>query len=916
MKAYILSFLFLFSSALIIGQTCITDPNPNQDTSACCNDLISTDYNYPHNTEYPALENTTIAEGGPNDHPNFNWLEATGVLPNPHTLNINYDNTLFGAEHPFLVQSDDYGWFSNYENGQPFPLEGHNMHPRYGWELMHMDRGLGLYGNSTVQANSGQLNPYIIFYNKYNGKLRLVVSPAEGNSFDNANTDLTILNDNTGELVSSALLNRYNTLQTALDQQTEIQTVSSDLPFTTPTKWSISDFQLAYDPCVCNNQSRIKFSFKERNFASVLLSGRIVGSEVPLNTSGNSPLRFGDDFLSSVWVGQDENNFDIANTGMLVYNQIAEDVESAYVSDGMKLLGQLFNTIKSPLKNVKAGFTIAPGSPVSIKVKSGPFLSAAAGFISKQLNPPAPKITYLEAEAAFSGVIDDMTNAGGFANIELLHPGSYDANRLAIPWTQHPFYNEIPGLFALLRTPDMQFAHDWGGVNSPSLGGFGVAIDDPLEYVLNPAAEIDMGATEIYAAIEFDVYAPTTEHYHTDNPGIYGSTYDGDPNYPIVSIMAGLDEDAAFNNIEDSVSYDAASSIIKILEPSFKLAEIEFVDGGDLIEQFPVLEDFSNNSNNFTYTSAGLKTKMTFQTAFVPIDKLDDLRFTEKFKKLVMNHSHWENSFPGLLELFNFRLKIIGDYTFLPNEYGDVNQTIQVYTYRFGNKTEVEFSFMDTCAIAPNPICDTDNYNQFDFQTNLVLDTTHFTTSQDIYADVITIIGALTADQGVEVNLYATNEIISEGGSVSPDINLIIFDPYPHEGLDVVSEVNLKVFCKNNYKASTATTPFREEPPIFRTTNHEEEGPPALAFECEVFPNPTNNDLNLRVNLTDDAEVRVRLADLSGKTLKTFVDHDVWRKGEQTRLFQMSEIQTSGLYYLEVCIDGYCTTKKINFIKK
>ncbi len=901
MKLYIIiTFIFLVNPFFIIGQTCITEEVPGQDVPACCNDLISTDFNYPNNTEYPALENTTIEDGGPNDHPLFNWLAPTQILPDQHTLNVNIGNTLVPAEHPFLLDLSDYYWFSYYRNGQGFPQEEHNMHPRYGWELMHMNRGLGLYGDTELDANSTLYNPYMLFYNKYTGKLRLIVSPGQGQSFDNANTDLSIIEDpGNNDLKVSALLNRYNTFQTALDQATKIEKVSSDLPFTTPNKWSISDFQLAYDPCVCKNEARIKFEFKERNFASVLMTGRIVGREVPLNTSGNNPLAFGDDFLSSVLVGKDENNIDIANAGMLIYNQIDQDVESAYVNETMKLLGEIFSTIGSPLKNIKAGFSI-PGGDEPIKVKSGPFLSAAAGFASKQLNPPAPKITYLEAEAAFSGIIEDESNSGGLASIELLHPGSYSADRLAVPWTQHTFYNEIPGLFALLKTPNLQFAYNPGAPYVVT-GGFGLAIEEPLEYVLNPAAEIDMENTKIYAAVEFDVYDSTFEPWH-NLTGL--DTYNEDPGYPLIATLMGQDENSDHYFITtSSTAYNAADPIAKILEPSFDLAAVEFVEGNQLIQQFPFLEDYSRHPYP-DYEDSGLKTKLTFQTVYVPIDKLDDLRFTEIFRSLDIN-AYYQSFNPEYNDLFNFRLKILADYKFLPNEYGDVNETVQVYTYEIGEKNEVDFSVMDDCVDSNNPICDTEIYNQYDFQTNLIINTTHYTGSQDIYADIITIDGDLSTDPGVTINLYATNEIFTENGSISPDINLIIFEPYPHDGLNVVAEEDLNLFCNSSsYKASQPA--IRKIPP---------ENQAKVIVDFEVFPNPANKDLSLKLKLKQDSEISIRLMDLNGRIVKTLVDNGQWLKGEQIRLFQIPEVRNSGLYFLEVCVDESCSTQKVSFIK-
>ena len=76
--------------------------------------------------------------------------------------------------------------------------------------------------------------------------------------------------------------------------------------------------------------------------------------------------------------------------------------------------------------------------------------------------------------------------------------------------------NEAPGLFALIKTPEIDFKVEekitYYSPNSVYIvsrmnTGFGIEFKNgKIEYALNPAAEIDLEKTKIYASIEFDLY--------------------------------------------------------------------------------------------------------------------------------------------------------------------------------------------------------------------------------------------------------------------------------------------------------------------------------------------------------------------------------------------------------------------------
>ncbi len=769
MKTYITSIisLLIYSSLWAQTKNCISDPvivpNPitmEDDTiftTSCCNDLISTAPINPVNTERPDLLNQ------------FDWLAPTQTLPNPNTLAINLGNGVAYAKHPFLIDNTSYSWFSSFRSGQTVPFESHIMHPKYGWELMHMNLGSGLYGDGQGTARS---NPYLLFYNKYSGKLRLVVSPGFGLSsisiFNNTTVDLSIQKiPNSDEYKQSAILNRYNEQQFALDQTTIAQKVSSPLSFTTPYDWSIADFQLAYDPCSCNLPSRLDFRFTEQHFSSASMTGPLVGSQIPLNPFGSKQLNFQHDFLAS-FLNNDFRNNDKNITGMLVYNDIGLDTPSDYISNAMKFYSFTLDVVGEPSAGIKSNITTFGDNNNSIT--AGAFAMAGAGFASKRINSPASNITHLEADLSINGKIDFITNSSGFAGFQLISPGSFIFDNSFIPWDQHAFYNELPGLFALLKTPELLLSYDKDHL-------FGLVMDEPLQYALNPAAEIDLEESEIYAAIEFDVYHPEHENF------------------------------AYYEQLQN------------LLAPSFNIGDIQYLPNTDLLEKFPFLGYPSlehNRVNAEKYTTPSPCSKITMQTALVPIDRLDELRFMEQYDQqlLALNHADEVGiTEEDYLKLFNFRIKILANYTFLPNAYDRVNKTVQIYTYKLGNTTRPDYLDFEECNNVPDQFCDTEgDYNQY--------------------------------------------------------------DEYPHEGLNTVSTTDLKAFC--NSTAYKASFPQTETPPIEEDIDLNIE----KTIDYKLYPNPADELLNFYLNLSADAKVAIRIFDLSGRELLDYAISKQWNKGE------------------------------------
>ncbi len=84
--------------------------------------------------------------------------------------------------------------------------------------------------------------------------------------------------------------------------------------------------------------------------------------------------------------------------------------------------------------------------------------------------------------------------------------------------------------------------------------------------------------------------------------------------------------------------------------------------------------------------------------------------------------------------------------------------------------------------------------------------------------------------------------------------------------------------------------------------------------EYSVFPNPTNNELNVLIDLAEERKLTISLTDISGKIVKNFSKDLVQSKGKKEYPFQIGDV-SEGMYLLLIETDkGERVTQRI--IKK
>ncbi|TAE46535.1 MAG: T9SS C-terminal target domain-containing protein [Cytophagales bacterium] len=481
----------------------------------------------------------------------------------------NYGGTWGGATPLFLTNpyfddlQESISYFSSYRPGSAGMDEKKmDFHPEDGWELLHRHFG---YQPDEVTLQSSAYDsrhyPYYMLYNRYTGKLRQIATlpylPGQQLFMKLRHSD--------GLNKASGLLNAYNGgVIRALDQKTYGNVVKSpSKPADDDRSWVAGDFDMMYDPCVCNHESQLFFEYEKIETANLYLEGRIIGTNVPLNGSGkiNETLLNGKDFLWAV----NKPDFGGVKGGMQTYFNIDKLVTQykeppkldksfgELLRDGFKGLLQtgigavvggvdswlgkkadVFLRYLMPKKNVYTSKCVTEEDrcgafgvggirtttdttrvPIfnseDIKSKGSALGLAGLGtrFLNTQLFPDDTQarpvilnISFLEAEGVFKGTAT-TTTAYNSNSIRLSTPGSLNSNLSTNSWNwnKYPFYNEALGVFAVLNTPKIDTEVEKIGYQGSNVNRYKFSFKDILRYKFNPAAEIDEKKTTISAAL-------------------------------------------------------------------------------------------------------------------------------------------------------------------------------------------------------------------------------------------------------------------------------------------------------------------------------------------------------------------------------------------------------------------------------
>jgi hypothetical protein len=454
-----------------------------------------------------------------------------------------------------------------------------------GWELIKQDLGF-YYGNNNYNGNGNgsfmwagggnthdhatfgsSYDPmlYFILYNKYTGVLRVLANINSVNSPQDKIYIHLAFTGNNGDNIN-ALFNHYNDPNTTrtlpLDKSTIVTDIGAvaNFPAQNSNKFFYADFQLAYDPCICIFQSGLHVYFEHINTATINLTGRFAGTANPLslaNVSGGSGNSYGDgtnsaeNFIASVFAKGNS-----PQAVMQSYDNLSDmqnEANGTNVKAGLFFLADVVGAVIAfSDENYAEGIKACMEAIVDGAEYFGLSTDSQAETPRNNVQP-----MLLSGYTSMSGNISTTVLDNGY-DAYIAVPGSpettdgqqpteyaFNYNGDAIP--AYPMYNETPGLFALLKTPEINQFESMTSINA-CLHSATVGTNphgDPIEqcvefgkkytytFAYNPSSDlvyalspiVDASKSKIFVGYEIDG-TPVANLSHTESDLTY--MYDSD----------------------------------------------------------------------------------------------------------------------------------------------------------------------------------------------------------------------------------------------------------------------------------------------------------------------------------------------------------------------------------------------------
>jgi hypothetical protein len=156
-----------------------------------------------------------------------------------------------------------------------------------------------------------------LFYNKYSGIARVFVRYGDNTDPDSDINfaDIRIIYDNPNAM--SGILRLADGLDRTLDQESIIQEITVRVPSPGDAHlWFSADFQLAFDPCVCQHESEFDLRFSFFKESEITLTGRSVTVEGELTEENYMTSGEMHDYLAGV-----NSEGEQAQRGYLIYKR-------------------------------------------------------------------------------------------------------------------------------------------------------------------------------------------------------------------------------------------------------------------------------------------------------------------------------------------------------------------------------------------------------------------------------------------------------------------------------------------------------------------------------------------------------------------------------------------------------------------
>jgi hypothetical protein len=947
-KIFLITFLLIYFSKNIVGQI---DPGnggigsgsgyagvpvPNYCVSSdanspCCNNAAG------HIKTFPAL-----AYNPERPVNKFNWTLPTFKVYMPPLWGTEFPPTATTIINPFYTGIENEALapinFFNFGTGQPHEPSKLDFRTTDGWELLSHHLGYQRDEDNFANTLDNRNNPYLMLYNRYTGRLRLIAAQGDfpgGSNTLGARIELAPSISGSTNYFSGVLNGGENGIYYALDQKTRVSAITQGGRPAAGRNFFHMDFQTSYDPCVCNTESDLRIKFTRALNANLQMEGRIIGVNTPLNTSGNieENLTNRKDFLTSV----SNPGFNVKG-GSAIYHNIQSLVDrykappdidlgwfngvfkngvKSLISEGLNASLGGVNTFatqqsQSVLKWIARGVNNDFKTKINIdKIKGVDF--DLAGALSKQLNtmifPTAkevPNISFLEAEAVFTGTMDANFNSNT-DGILLSQPGSKLSNSPNTHWKTYPSYNEALGVFAVLRTPKADIV----GSNHvtkefPGEGGIGGARNtvhkiyialpsQTVDFALNPAALIDESKTYIQAALvvkvnkDVDIFAGTgglftnSTNFHHQFQGVNGLAYIGETNTHWI--------------------FQSDFSPLNCLSKNISTAHLTFVYSSWRGRDSPFLPETPQDFIDKGVITTELKFMLKLTYLPDPNGKTLAGGLPEQ-KRGLQVYSYDARLAVNLMQNTNNYISSALNTNFIPSTLNFVKE-LEPVTY-------------------PNSSSQVHFWKYLDPENNMYLHTYPGNPNDYfIYIRTNNFIGLSAAPPQYYLPEFAPSQVpnkryvfqskeieIVDGAEFLPGVELIaVSGNNDCENIPVksMSPEKVKEFCRSKLFYQARQTYYKE---ALEEYSPDVETKKTLEANSKIYPNPAFYETNLSYNLPEDANVAIVLKDVSGVTQSEIQPNKMQNAGKYDIVIDTKNL-ASGLYFVVLNVNGMEITKKL-----
>jgi hypothetical protein len=515
--------------------------------SACTEKLLTTSTTASVNLEKPAQKNYDPTR----PHPMiFDWTQNYFSL-HSNAPDIRYRETI---RSPFFQP----------DNMAVAPLvTSRDMQEKDGWELIRQDFGYeyqpylpsdptGLKRVNGLGLPDPVGNPFFILYNRYTGILRVLIAVGQLEAYSAAQFRIQQVPQTVEDLQSSLLYESSDVKPlAALDDFTSAKLMAAAPFINEEARWFYADFPTVYDPCTCLYSSALRIEVNLISQSHITMTGQTEGTLMSITNNqgqlnnGNRSTSFG---LTNLIDGG-KKAAEAFNSAQGFVNKLIADInankkeemeETFDIDLDDDLTEQEWEDLYNSLDPVeRAAFDLlAPkyeeqeqsadilgkflGSLSFLEkpLKAVPFLASAWSVVDffiggGKKEPEKPQKVEVQPMAIRTAtkLEGNITAEHTYKVITLFTPGAKD-NATRTPEECYPLYNQVLGVFNLLKTPKVKAYYkdeteqidriDANTYLYKSTATRYYQLEEDVKYVVNPAAGFDMNNIEILASLIFE----------------------------------------------------------------------------------------------------------------------------------------------------------------------------------------------------------------------------------------------------------------------------------------------------------------------------------------------------------------------------------------------------------------------------